>query len=377
LADSDGITGGVVGMNNFFLYQMQGTTHYELIPWDKDNSFTVSDWDVLAGITFEPSINRLAQRLYGIPAYKQAYLNSLAKATALLNKTGGWADQEISREYGVIAEAARNDPHKQCLGNEITSCGVPEFESTVNWLHNFLRLRYDYVMAEANSLGMEPLTGLPQIAESGIWAAGGFETVSPGALVNIDGAEFGPEAQASALPLPRVLGDRFVAVEGVRVPLIAASPGNIRVAIPGDISAGTASVVVSSGGLASNTADVVVAAATPLIIGVVHQDGSNVTLANPPIPGEALSIYAVGLGAVGANLNAGVASPFNPLAVTAAMPEIVLGVVAAPVLWSGLTPGYVGLYQVNILVPSNLPYLATGCTLRIADASSWWQYPDQ
>ena len=36
LAGTDSLIGGQQGMNNFDLYQFQGTTVYYFIPWDKD-----------------------------------------------------------------------------------------------------------------------------------------------------------------------------------------------------------------------------------------------------------------------------------------------------------------------------------------------------
>jgi uncharacterized protein (TIGR03437 family) len=37
------------------------------------------------------------------------------------------------------------------------------------------------------------------------------------------------------------------------------------------------------------------------------------------------------------------------------LPVVTVGAVNAPVSWSGLTPGFTGLYQINFLVPENAP----------------------
>jgi hypothetical protein len=38
--------------------------------------------------------------------------------------TGGWADSELTREYGVIQAAALNDPNKQCMvAGVLVPCG--------------------------------------------------------------------------------------------------------------------------------------------------------------------------------------------------------------------------------------------------------------
>jgi uncharacterized protein (TIGR03437 family) len=47
-------------------------------------------------------------------------------------------------------------------------------------------------------------------------------------------------------------------------------------------------------------------------------------------------------------------SPVNPLAETTTIPVVLVGGVPATVVFSGLAPGAVGLYQVNVIVPSNM-----------------------
>ncbi len=46
----------------------------------------------------------------------------------------------------------------------------------------------------------------------------------------------------------------------------------------------------------------------------------------------------------------GAPSPENPLAQTTTVPKVTFGGLPAQVLFSGLAPGFVGLYQVNALV---------------------------
>ena len=138
LAEYDGMAGGLVGMNNFYLYQGKGSTRYRIIPWDKDLTFSWLERDVLEGITLGKNINLLAKRLAGIPEFRYAYLRALAKAANLLGGTGGWADREIEREYGVIRGSAVDDPNKWCFDH---ACGAEQFETDVRWLHAFLSER--------------------------------------------------------------------------------------------------------------------------------------------------------------------------------------------------------------------------------------------
>jgi uncharacterized protein (TIGR03437 family) len=105
---------------------------------------------------------------------------------------------------------------------------------------------------------------------------------------------------------------------------------------------------------------------------VTHADGSLVTAANPASQGEELVMYAVGLGATNPVVPTGkaVTQPtptansfqvgfnFQANALPLAPPQTT----AAPV-YTGLTPGRPGLYQINFVVPpvpAGLPACYTG-----------------
>jgi len=375
LSEADALVGGIVGMNNFDLYQFQGasrnqhsTTFYQLIPWDKDLTFSNSARDIMTGFTLPPNINLLAQRLVGIPEYLNFYLGQVAKAANLLGGTGGWADTEISSEYAVIDTAASNDPNKQCLlAGELYSCGTADFQNGVQALHSFLASRSAFVLPEVQGYGFQPVPAGPQISTAAMAAPSGFQIslgaiatpqgqAAPGALVNVLGANLGPAARASSDPLPRSLANTYVAVEGVRAPLTATSEGRIEIQIPGDLPAGSANIVVSVSGEMSNTFVAGVQAALPAILAIVHQsDGSVVGNADPAVAGETLVVYMTGLGAVNASLSFGEEAPANPPAATAISPQVTLGSMPVNVVYSELSPGFVGLYQVAVAMPATLP----------------------
>ena len=82
--------------------------------------------------------------------------------------------------------------------------------------------------------------------------------------------------------------------------------------------------------------------------------------------GEFVSIYATGLGDVTNRPALGSASPGNPLARTLATPAVTIGGVPATVSFSGLAPGFVGLYQINAQVPAGIltgPDIPIGLTI--------------
>jgi uncharacterized protein (TIGR03437 family) len=71
--------------------------------------------------------------------------------------------------------------------------------------------------------------------------------------------------------------------------------------------------------------------------------------------GQTLTIYATGQGDVAPAVEDGAPSPVQPPAVTLTRPDVFIGYKSAPVLFSGLAPGWVGLWQINVAVPPDAP----------------------
>jgi uncharacterized protein (TIGR03437 family) len=72
------------------------------------------------------------------------------------------------------------------------------------------------------------------------------------------------------------------------------------------------------------------------------------------VPGSAIIVYANGLGPVDKPVAAGSLSS-DPLTRTLTEPVVRIGGVLAPVLFSGLAPQFVGVNQVNVVVPADAP----------------------
>ena len=87
-----------------------------------------------------------------------------------------------------------------------------------------------------------------------------------------------------------------------------------------------------------------------------NQDFSLNTPANPAARGEAVIVYLTGSGAVDPEVATGAGAPVEePLARVTLEAEATIGGQPAEILFLGLSPGFVGLTQANLLVPEEAP----------------------
>lgn len=95
----------------------------------------------------------------------------------------------------------------------------------------------------------------------------------------------------------------------------------------------------------------------------LNGDPAQNSIAKPEARGRVVTLFANGPGGEFINpangqtltLASGVATPAGPIYATKAAPLITIGDVPATVAFSGLTPGFVGLWQLNVVIPPNAP----------------------
>lgn len=358
LAEFDGILGDVFGMNNFYHYRFKGRNLFQLVVWDKDGTFT---WDERP-IFFNANDNVLMRRAVAIPEFRQLYLQTLVRAAATAGGPGGWLEQEINRQYNQIRQAALEDPNKEYSDSGVLRlCSNECFEAEVARIITFVRRRGDFVIREAIAAGYQPSEGGPRLNDGGAVnaAPGGASLLAPGSLVSVFGERLSNSTeQATTLPLPTTLGGVSVLVNGIPAPLLFVSPGQVNLQIPWEITTNAVSLVASVGGVAGNAISANIGPYSPGVFAVVHNaDGSLVTPDKPVVAGEFLLIFANGLGPVDPPENGatGRPAPASPLASTREAPVVTIGGARGEVLFSGLTPGFVGLYQINLRVPTGIP----------------------
>jgi uncharacterized protein (TIGR03437 family) len=205
------------------------------------------------------------------------------------------------------------------------------------------------------------------IADGGIVnAASSQPLVAPGSLVSIYGTNLAKETgNATETPLPLTLNGSAVLINGNAVPLLFVSPTQINAQVPFEATLGRATVVVKANGHTSAPAAVEVRATAPGILTIppgnhaLAQNAGDWSLnsaQNPARPEDCVIVYLTGQGLVDKPMATGAAAPTNPLLTPLASVQVKIGGQPARVLFAGLTPGLVGLLQINAIVPS----LATG-----------------
>ncbi|MDA0205159.1 MAG: hypothetical protein O3A53_02655 [Acidobacteria bacterium] len=229
---------------------------------------------------------------------------------------------------------------------------------------NTLTLRVPGTAATA-AVSAKALIGQPAFAVAGVVNAASFAAagVSPGSIATVFGANLAATtASAEGFPLPRTLAGTQVFVDGVPVPLFFVSRTQINFQVPFGIASNNAVIQVVSSSGSSGSIAVPVAQVQPGLffapasgIGAMSfaADGLNSTQ-RAARPGEWVELFGVGLGAVSSAPEVGEPASGFFLARTVLEPTFSIGGRILPATFSGLAPGFAGLYQINFALPQDL-----------------------
>ena len=219
---------------------------------------------------------------------------------------------------------------------------------------------------------LTPAPAIPQINAGGVVNGASYMApVTPGSIAAVFGSFFLTSSSgATSLPLETSLQNlSFQFSGGTEAPLFYVSGGQANIQVPWELatpSTATATLVAILNGQTGSTQTVNLAPYAPAIFTLNSQgtgagailDASyqQVSSTNPAIAGTTyILIYCTGLGAVMANQPAsGAPASSDPtkLALTASPVTVTIGTVTETASFAGLAPGFVGLYQVNALVPA-------------------------
>jgi uncharacterized protein (TIGR03437 family) len=172
-------------------------------------------------------------------------------------------------------------------------------------------------------------------------------------------------ANLNAGTLPTSLDGVSVLVYNMAAPLLFVSPGQINFIVPYGLLAGMVTVVVTRQNVAGPVVTIQLDATSPGLFLwngnmaiATHLDGSLASSTAPARAGEIIVLYAAGLGSVSPATTSGRLAPSAASMVAKSQMQVLLNSTpcsAASVLYAGLAPGFAGLYQINLTLPTPVP----------------------
>jgi uncharacterized protein (TIGR03437 family) len=214
----------------------------------------------------------------------------------------------------------------------------------------------------------------PTVFTGGVLNGASFtkgQAVAPGAEVAIYGSGLASTTvDHSTVPLSISLGGTSVTFNGVSAPLYFVSDGQVNAQMPWSMTAGTATIVVTKGGVQSAPVSVSIANVAPGVFSTpagagyaiaINADGTLAApagaipglITHPAHAGDTLVVYATGLGAV-SPADANGAASLDALRTALITPGVTIGGKSAAVAFAGLTPQFPAINQLNVVVPSGV-----------------------
>ncbi|HEY1185762.1 MAG TPA: hypothetical protein VGE89_16335 [Bryobacteraceae bacterium] len=200
----------------------------------------------------------------------------------------------------------------------------------------------------------------PHFAAAGVVNAATFQqrALAPGSLVSLFGLN---------------LSGATVEFDGISAPILYGSSSQLNLQVPWELQGESSSwVTATANSVAGLPQPVPVGLTDPGIFSLGAPEGGQGAIVNlagivvdansPAHAGDYLEIYATGLGAVTNTPQTGAVALVTPLSYLIGNATVTIGGVPATVIFAGLAPGYVGLYQVNAQVP---PGVAAGNSVPV------------
>ena len=227
--------------------------------------------------------------------------------------------------------------------------------------------------------------------------------IAPGSFASVFGSDFGSRDQLSGFPATSFNGVS-VTFNGIQAPLfhLIGSQGQVNLLIPTGLpETGNTTVVVTAPDGASPPYTLPMSSAAPGVFTIPSAASPNrhtaialfagtawrvmpdalarelgipgncrdsvdpaIICGEPARPGDAIQLYVTGLGkatpngiAAGVPLATGAVAPAdgNPLYITVLQPQATFGGIPAEVMFSGVAPGFAGLFQINLRIPESVP----------------------
>lgn len=198
---------------------------------------------------------------------------------------------------------------------------------------------------------------LPAINKGGVVNGKTYaENLTPGMFASAFGINLAEVTmQTPTLSWPTNLSGVQVLVNGVPAPLHYVSANQVNFQVPWETPVGTAKIKVVSNGLQSPEVTVTISTTVPALIA----DGGYVNIVDPEtgavfVPVQAMQagkiylVYATGAGPVSPSVPTGAPGAFSQLQLPF---KLEIAGNQLEVKYAGLAPGYIGLYQFNVIAP--------------------------
>jgi uncharacterized protein (TIGR03437 family) len=223
-------------------------------------------------------------------------------------------------------------------------------------------------------------SSVPLIAAGGVVGAsafGEFPSVAPGSWIEIYGANLAADSRSwtaadfNGVNAPTSLDATEVTIGGQSAFIDYISPTQVNAQVPSNVAYGSQPLIVTAPGGTSAAYNVTVNAAEPGLdappsfniggiqyVVALFPDGSYVLPAGaiaglnsrPAKPGDTITLYGVGFGAVKPDIPAG--QLVQELSTLSAPFSISFGGEPATFSYDGLAPSFMGLYQFNVEIPA-------------------------
>jgi len=284
---------------------------------------------------------------------------------------------ELNGNIGTVAGMESSPPGNSGDGGPATSARL-YFPSDVVYSGGKI-----YIADNGNNVIrlLTPIPSSPQINAGGVISAseyGASSTIAPGDWIEIYGTNLAGNTRSwqqsdfKGSSAPTSLDLTSVTIGGQAAYVYYISPNQVDVQVPSSVGPGTQPVIVTTELGTSNTVNVNVAATSPGLLApasfkiggtqyavaflantmtIILPTGAIAGLTTQPaLPGQTITLYGVGFGAVMPNIPAGqIVGGVNTLSSPV---QISIGGMPADVTYQGLAPGLIGTYQFNVVIPT-------------------------
>lgn len=284
----------------------------------------------------------------------------------------------------VVAEFSNGDPPLTLSGDGTSNIYTESWQPGVVQQNMSVTIHANvapYVEAVLTLTGNVEMNAAPVLSRGGTVNNSNPQLdapLAPGTVVALFGANMSSGTNSpGVLPLLNSINGSYVLVGGDQLPLYYASPGQINAQLPVDLPLNRPQAVIVATGSAYTLPDNInITAVSPGVAAypsgdviAQHADFTLVNAASPAHPGEVLIMYLVGMGATNPSTPTGQQTT-GPLEPAVVQPIVTVGSQQAVVSFAGLSPGGIGLYQINFQVPLGLPGGSANVTVTQGPAAA-------